>query len=755
LSWASNTIKRDGLITVPVHAAERIGISEQSGLKQTMAGSQELAQSTIDALSSTICVLNETGIIIAVNQAWKDFAEANRKVHSDDVGAAPERHDQFGEGANYLEVCDRVAGPEAAGAAEFSDGIRSVLYGDSEQYSKECACHSPDEKRWFVARVTRFFTNCLPRVVIEHIDISARKQSEAQLKETADRLSLSEAHYRTVFQTSFDCIGISRLSDGKYIDVNKAYLDLMGYERDEVVGLTSVELGMWADPNDRQRWAEVLRENASFRDAKTQFRKRNGEIFWVQLSASVIEIHGESCLVGVLRDISDAKAAEDEIRDLAFYDPLTRLPNRRLLLDRLHQTLLVSTRSNRMNALLLVGLDNFKTLNDTLGHQTGDLLLQDIARRITSSVREADTVARFGGDEFVVLIEDLSEERENAATQAKAVGEKILAAIGQPCLLDGRECLITSSMGVAVFGGKREGSNEVLQRADVAMHQAKLEGRNTICFFAPALQAAVNARAATERDIRHGIAANQFALYYQPQVDCGRLIGAEALLRWKHPSRGTLLPGDFISSAEETGLILPLGAWVLETACRQIAAWADCSNTAGISVAVNISALQLRQPDFVEAVLSALDRATANPKNLDLELTESLLVGNVEDVIGKMNKLKSHGVRFSMDDFGTGYSSLSYLKRLPLDQLKIDRSFVRDILVDNCSGAIAQSIISLGGAMGFSVIAEGVESEEQREFLARLGCQAFQGYLCSRPLPLEEFQLLALRFARGHVPILH
>jgi diguanylate cyclase (GGDEF)-like protein/PAS domain S-box-containing protein len=747
LSWASNTIKRDGLITAPVHAAERIGIAEPGGPKHAMTDSQALAQSTIDALSSTICVLNETGTIIAVNQAWKDFAEANRIVHSDGARAVPERHDQFGEGANYLEVCDRVAGPEAAEAAEFSDGIRTVLYGESEQYSKEYACHSPDEKRWFIARVTRFFTNCLPRVVIEHINISARKQSEALLKETADRLSLSEAHYRTVFQTSLDCIGISRLSDGKYIDVNKAYLDLMGYEREEVIGRTSLELDMWADPRDRQSWAEVLRQNSSFPDAKTQFRKRNGEIFWVLLSASVIEIHGDSCLVGVLRDISNAKAAEDEIRDLAFYDPLTHLPNRRLLVDRLHQTMLASARTNRKNALLLVGLDNLKTLNDTLGHQIGDLLLQDVGRRLTSSVREADTVARLGGDEFVVMLEYLSEERENAAAQAKTVGEKILAAIGQPYLLDGRECLITSSIGVAVFGGKREGANEVLQWADVAMHHAKMAGRNTICFFAPALQAAVNARAAIERDLRQGIETNQFVLYYQPQIERGRLIGAEALLRWKHPRRGILLPGDFISSAEETGLILPLGAWVLETACRQIAAWAESRSTADISVAVNISALQLRQPDFVEAVLAVLDHTRANPENLDLELTESFLIGNVEDVIGKMNRLKSHGVRFSMDDFGTGYSSLSYLKRLPLDQLKIDRSFVRDILVDTCSGAIAQSIISLGGAMGFSVIAEGVESEEQRVFLALLGCQAFQGYLCSRPLPLEEFQLLALRFA--------
>jgi len=492
---------------------------------------------------------------------------------------------------------------------------------------------------------------------------------------------------------------------------------------------------------------EATRQNSSFRDVTVQFRKGNGEIFWVLQSASVIEIQGDSCLIGVFRDISDAKAAAVEIRDLAFYDPLTHLPNRRLLMDRLRQTLIAGTRSNRKKALLLVGLDNFKTLNDALGHQTGDLLLQEVVRRLISCVRETDTVARLGGDEFVIMLEDLSETPENAAAQSKTVGEKILAAVAKPFLLDGHNCLSTSSIGITVFGNVREGAHQVLQQADIAMHKAKAAGRNTICFFAPALQTAVNARAQLENDIRQAIETGQFELYYQPQVERGRLIGAEALLRWNHPMRGLLAPGEFIALAESTGLILPLGDWVLETACRQLAAWANRSETAEISVAVNISSLQLRQPNFVETVLAVLDRTGANPHNLDLELTESMLVENVEDVIGKMTKLKSYGVRFSVDDFGTGYSSLAYLKRLPLDELKIDRSFVRDVLVDACSGTIAQTIISLSRAMGLAVIAEGVETEEQRDFLAHLGCDAFQGYLCSPPLPLENFVLLALRFA--------
>jgi diguanylate cyclase (GGDEF)-like protein/PAS domain S-box-containing protein len=747
LSLAGKTIGQTALVVAVDQVDSCMAKPAHSRANPATLDPHEIVQSTIDALSPTICVLNETGTIIAVNRAWENFAKANRRGHQDGIRVLSQGHDHSGEGANYLEVCDQVVGPEASEAAEFAEGIRAVLRGESELFSKEYACHSPGEKRWFIGRFTRFFINGFPRVVIEHINISARKQSEALLKETAERLTLSETHYRTIFMVSLDCISITRLSDGRIIDVNNTFLDVMGYKLEEVVGRTTQELNIWADPKDRQNMVEVARKYSSFRDSTVQFRKGNGEIFWVLQSASVIEIHGDLCLLGVFRDISDAKAAEDEIRDLAFYDPLTHLPNRRLLMDRLRQTLVAGTRSNRKNALLLVGLDNFKMLNDALGHQTGDLLLQEVVRRLISCVRETDTVARLGGDEFVIMLEDLSETPENAAALSKTVGEKILAAIGKPFLLGGHYCLSTSSIGITVFGNEREGAHQVLQQADIAMHQAKAAGRNTICFFAPALQTAVNARAQMENEIRQAIETKQFVLYYQPQVENGRLIGAEALLRWNHPTRGLLAPGEFIALAESTGLIMPLGDWVLETACRQLVAWANHTETTEISVAVNISGLQLRQPDFVKAVLAVLERTGANPHNLDLELTESMLMENVEDVIGKMTKLKSHGVRFSIDDFGTGYSSLAYLKSFPLDQLKIDRSFVRDIQVDVCSGTIAQTIISLSRAMGLSVIAEGVETEEQRDLLAHLGCDAFQGYLCSRPLPLENFLLLALRIA--------
>jgi diguanylate cyclase (GGDEF)-like protein/PAS domain S-box-containing protein len=579
-------------------------------------------------------------------------------------------------------------------------------------------------------------------------DIHDRKTAEERLAATTEALRVSESRYRTAFQTSPDAIAINRLSDGTYIEVNDGFVSISGYSRDELIGSSALELGIWADPRDRQKMIEALSLKAVCRNIEAQFRKKDGTIISGIISASVIEIDGAPCALSVTRDVSEAKAAAEQIKDLAFYDPLTRLPNRRLLLERSRQGLSADALTHRRRAMLMVDLDDIKALNETMGHSTGDLLLQEVARRLVRCIREPNTVARLGGDEFVVLLEDLSEIPEEAAAQAEVVAEKILATIGQPYLLAQRECRCTCSVGITVFRAQSERTNDRLQQADIAMDQAKAAGGNTMRFFAPALQAAVNARAAMEQDLREAIKSDQFVLYYQPQMNCSGWVGAEALIRWNHPRRGLLFPDGFIPLAEETGLILPLGDWVLETACRQVAAWAHCRETAELAVSVNISALQLRQPDFVERVLAAIDRTGADPQRLALELTESMLVHNIEDVIAKMTALKSHGLRFSLDDFGTGYSSLTYLKRLPLDQLKIDRSFVHDILVDDSSGAIAQTIISLSKAMGLSVIAEGVETEEQRKLLANLGCHAFQGYLFSRPVPVAALELLLPRLAR-------
>ena len=527
--------------------------------------------------------------------------------------------------------------------------------------------------------------------------------------------------------------------------VNQAFTDITGYTAEEAVGQTPRMLrsgrhdpafyaAMWATAQGAGSW-----------QGEVWNRRKNGELYaeWLSITA-VKSAAGEiTHYVGTLTDITGRKAAEEEIRYLAFYDFLTRLPNRRLLLDRLQQAVVVSARGGRKGALFFIDLDNFKDLNDTLGHNQGDLLLQQAAQRLTSCVRGGDTVARLGGDEFLVMLEDLSEDDQEAAALAKGVGEKILAVLNQPYMLAERECHSTSSIGVTLFGDHQENVEELLKQADLAMYEAKAAGRNSLRFFDPGMQAQVTARALLEADLRQGVLKDQFLLYYQPQVDGeGHLTGAEALVRWQHPRRGLIFPGEFIPAAEESGLILPLGHWVLEAACAQLVRWADKAEMARLTLAVNISARQFRHPDFVEQVLAVLDRSGADPRKLKLELTESLLLEDVEDIIAKMSALKARGVGFSLDDFGTGYSSLSYLKRLPLDQLKIDQSFVRDVLTDQNDAAIARTVVALGQSLGLAVIAEGVETEQQRAFLAAHGCHAYQGYLFSRPVPLEAFEAL-------------
>jgi len=411
--------------------------------------------------------------------------------------------------------------------------------------------------------------------------------------------------------------------------------------------------------------------------------------------------------------------------------------------DRLRQTITASSRSGNYGALLFIDLDNFKTLNDTLGHDMGDLLLKQVAQRLTASVRAGDTTARLGGDEFVVTLANLSRGEVDAAAQTKAVGEKIIAALNQTYQLKDVPYHITPSIGATLFRGHQTEIEVLLKQADLAMYKSKDAGRNTLRFFDPVMETDVMKRVVLERDLREAVQMKQFLLYYQAQMAGGQLIGSEALVRWQHPTRGMVPPTDFIPLAEETGLILPLGQWVLETACSQLAVWGSRPEMAHLTVAVNVSAHQFRQPDFVERVLEVLKNTGANPQRLKLELTESLFVSNVEELIEKMFALKATGVAFSLDDFGTGYSSLSYLKRLPLDQLKIDQSFVRDILVDPNDAAIARTIIALAQTLGLGVIAEGVETETQRDFLAKSGCHAYQGYLFSRPLPIEAFEAFA------------
>ena len=557
---------------------------------------------------------------------------------------------------------------------------------------------------------------------------------------TLEALRLSESRWRSLTHLSSDWyweqdaqFRFVRLDGNPYKEAGVP--DEMHYGRTRwELPNSFVSEGQWRAHRSQLEAHEV------FHDFEMQRLTEDGKPVWVSISGEPI-FDGAGQFTGyrgVARDITERKLAEAEIQRLAFYDELTGLPNRRLLMDRLDRTANACAREGCHGALLFLDLDNFKGINDTMGHEWGDRLLVQVGGRIAACVRATDTVARLGGDEFVVVLQGLHAEVDAAAAEAEAVAQKVLAALNEPYLVQNSEVHSTPSIGIALFRGVQLPVQELLKRADLAMYQAKAQGRNTLCFFDPAMQAAASARSALEGDMRQGILRNEFLLHYQPVVDeAGKVLGAEALVRWNHPLRGMVSPGDFIPLAEQTGLILALGRQVLTMACRQLALWAAAPQTAGWSVAVNVSAQEFRQPDFAEEVISVLRDCGADPAHLKLELTESLLLHDVEDSILKMQALRTLGVGFSLDDFGTGYSSLSYLKRLPLDQLKIDQSFVRDVLTDPNDATIACTIITLAHSLGLDVVAEGVETEGQRAFLLRNGCQQFQGYLFGRPGPAE------------------
>jgi diguanylate cyclase (GGDEF)-like protein/PAS domain S-box-containing protein len=528
----------------------------------------------------------------------------------------------------------------------------------------------------------------------------------------------------------------------RIVFVNEAFERRTGYSPEEVIGRTPRLLQ--GPGTQRSELDKIRSAMEQWQPARVDLinYKKSGEAFWVDLEVSPVwdEARKLTHWVAVGRDITERKTAEEKIQYLAFYDPLTRLPNRQLLLDRLHRALSDVDRPHE-GALMFIDLDNFKVLNDTLGHQKGDQLLQQVADRLRSCVARGDTVARLGGDEFVILLENSGSKPFEPAAGARAVSERILAKLGEPYQLSGYLHHSTCSIGVTLFGRAPWNVSELLKQADLAMYQAKNAGRNTVRFFDPGMQAVVTANATLATDLRQAWREGQFLIDYQPQVGAdGRMTGVEALLRWKHPHRDMVPPAHFISTAEETSLIVPIGRWVLEQACAQLVEWSKNPARAHLSIAVNVSVRQFRDPDFVDEVMTVVRDSGIPPGKLKLELTESLLAEGIEVTVAKMASLKDMGVQLSLDDFGMGYSSLSYLKRLPLDQLKIDREFVKDILTDANDAAIARTIIHLARSLGLGVIAEGVETPEQRAFLAKEGCYEYQGYLFCKPLPIEELE---------------
>jgi diguanylate cyclase (GGDEF)-like protein/PAS domain S-box-containing protein len=568
------------------------------------------------------------------------------------------------------------------------------------------------------------------RIAGIEVDITERKRNDEELRIASIAFESQEGMILTD-------------ANAVIIRVNQAFTRLTGYSAKEAMGQTPRMLS--SGRHDKTfysaMWASLKKQG--FWQGEIWNRRKNGIICaeWLNISAVSAPGGAVTHYVASFSDLTNNKEAAAEIHRLAYYDPLTQLPNRRLFQEQLSKALTVSCRSRKYGALLFIDLDNFKSLNDTLGHDMGDMLLTQVATRLVECIREGDTVARQGGDEFVVMLEELSQNPEEAVKQAGNVGEKILAALNQPYQLNSYEYHSTPSIGVTLFNDHLEAVDELLKQADIAMYAAKATGRNTLRFFDPGMQSAVTARATLEADLHRALAENQFKLYFQLQAHHDhQVVGAEVLLRWEHPERGLVLPMEFIPLAEETLLILPIGLWVLESACAQLKQWENIPLTRHLQLAVNVSALQFHQAGFVEQVCAVLEKYAIQPERLKLELTESLVLDNIEDTIIKMHKLKKIGVHFSMDDFGTGYSSLAYLTQLPLDQLKIDRSFVHNIGVKPTDAVIVQTIIGMANNLGMDVIAEGVETEKQRAFLELHGCSAIQGYLFGRPLPLDEFE---------------
>ncbi|MGI1986010.1 sensor domain-containing protein [Shewanella glacialipiscicola] len=561
-----------------------------------------------------------------------------------------------------------------------------------------------------------------------HFDINDRMRAENSLNDTSKQM-------QAIVESMLDGV-IGSDEQGIVLTFNQSAENIFGYNANEII---NTNISMLMGYPYRKHNYNYLSNYVNRGIIELDALHKNGTTFPIELSVVDVQVSGKTNFIGIVRDISQRKKREQEIYQLAFYDPLTQLPNRRLLLDKLQDAIANCSRDNKFVALLFLDLDNFKHLNDSAGHNKGDLLLCLVAERLVQSVRQEDIVSRLGGDEFVVIIASLSTDEQTAANQAESIAQKIITNLTPEYDLGGLIHNSSASIGVTMFNGANISKEELLKQADMAMYKAKDTGRNAVQFFDPLMQVAVSLRATLVHDLYVAIQKRQFILYYQKQVDQqGKVIGVEVLLRWLHPLKGMISPAEFIPLAEETGLIVPVGEWVLQQACKTLALWANVPARAKLTISVNISLVQFSKKNFVGTVNDALNNSGANPKLLKLEITETLLASNIPDVKAKMRALQQHGITFSIDDFGTGYSSLSYLQQLPINQLKIDQGFVRDIINSSNDKAIAQAVITLASSMNLHVIAEGVETEAQRMLLQSMGCYSYQGYLFGRPVTLEE-----------------
>ncbi len=609
------------------------------------------------------------------------------------------------------------------------------LLGESASCNEERIIYTDGSCGWIRWEIKPWMlsNDTVGGLIIFSEDITIRKNSEEELRIASVAFQSGDGMIVTDHQ-------------GIILRVNSAFEKTSGYPAEELVG-KNTSIFKSVEHHDeafyRNLWEAVSTEGKW--EGSVWNRNKEGRTIpvWLSISAVKGEDGTHTHYIGIYSNTSDPREAERKILELAYYDPLTNLPNRRLLLDRLNQARIAASRNHVYGAVLLIDIDRFKSINDTRGHDMGDQVLMAVAQSLRSNLREMDTAARLGGDEFIVLIPDLGPNAENAMHALNLIADKLHKSISEPVNLNGIIHTTTASIGITLFSDKTQGTNELLKEADLALYQAKAAGRNTIRFFNDAMHIQFTEKITMEASLKRAMDKGELSLMYQPQVDqLGKVIGAEALLRWSPLDLEVISPDIFIPIAEEAGLIISIGEWALKGACAQLKRWSQDEGTKNLVLSVNISAKQFRKENFIEMVKSAVSIAKINPKLLKLELTEGLLLEDVDAVIGTMNTLRELGIQFSMDDFGTGYSSLSYLKRLPLDELKIDKSFVLDIAWDEGDRAIIRSILSLAQTLKLKVVAEGVETIEQRDYLLAEGCCFYQGYLYGKPLSEENFQSL-------------
>ncbi len=585
--------------------------------------------------------------------------------------------------------------------------------------------------------------------IVDSLQVSIRR-----LRRVSEIAATDRRYIRQLIDSAPEAIVVFDMRQGRFIDVNPQAEKLFGHSAARLKEMTPADLSPPLQENGRPS-AELAREYLS-RAADGEMpvfewlhTNSSGESIPCEIRLHRMPVEGAVQIRGSITDIRERRKSQAIIHSLALYDNLTGLPNRKLFQDRLRHTIAASERDQQYSALFFIDVDNFKNINDTSGHASGDFYLTVVAERLSTCVNEGDTVARWGGDEFVVIAENLTGSLSEAARRAELMGEKMIAALAEPCenpYARGQYFQNTVSVGLTLLYGHIHSPEELLKRADIAMYQAKMSGKNRLRNFDVRMQREIEQKLAFENDLRRAVAAGEFQLYYQPQVDAARVIfGAEVLLRWFHPTRGQVLPGDFIALAEETGDILPIGRWVIEAACKKLAQWQRDERTKHLVLSLNVSPRQFRDPQFVDYVTQAVRDTGINPRGLKLELTEGLMLDNIEETIGKMEALGKTGLSFCLDDFGTGYSSLSYLKRLPLSQIKIDQSFVRDIEVDANDAVLIRTIIGMANNLNLGVIAEGVETEEQWQMLRAMGCSAYQGFYFGRPAPAAELEALAAK----------